>query len=217
MIKNLLNRIFIFGTNRPFNAVGSSTVEKLKAGNDHFISYTLMKSPVVNLEKVRHLAVYGQNPKAVIVTCSDARISPERIFYAEMGDFFIIRTAGNVVGELELGSIEYAVSEFGVDTIIVMGHEGCGAIKSAVSPHEGDLGNIKSILDEIAPSVEKAAAETKNKVEFIVKAENYNIFNTLEKIKNSKVIKSAEEQGKLTVVAAKYGIADGKVTFFENN
>ena len=84
----------------------TTTLDILKEGNEQFTSYILHSAPVSNIERVRHMAIHGQNPQAVIVTCSDARISPERIFNAEMGDFFIIRTAGHVVGALDIGSIE---------------------------------------------------------------------------------------------------------------
>lgn len=199
---------------RAFSFSGGTTVERLRAGNEYFTSYTLKNASASNMETVKNLAVYGQNPHAVIVTCSDARISPERIFCAEMGDFFIIRTAGNVVGPLELGSIEYAIAEMKVDTIIVMGHESCGAIKNATETQEGELGYIQCVLDEVQPAIEKAKKEAKNHIDFIVKSEDYNIFNTLEKIKNSTIVSKAIEKGKVTLVAAKYGIVDGKVTFF---
>lgn len=217
MLKDMFGKIFSSNIESPFTGTGDTTIERLKSGNEHFTSYMLMKSPISNISKVKQLAVYGQNPSAVIVTCSDARISPERIFCAEMGDFFIIRTAGNVVGDLELGSIEYAVEEIMVDTVIVMGHESCGAIQSATSLRSGHVGNIQSILDEVEPSIQKAKEGMKNRTDFLVKAENYNILNTLEKIKGSEIVQKAIENGRLTVVASKYGIADGKVTFFDEN
>ena len=119
------------------------------------------------------MAIHGQNPQAVIVTCSDARISPERIFNAEMGDFFIIRTAGHVVGALEMGSIEYAVTHSSVDIVIVMGHENCGAVKSCIEDHEGtDLGYIHDILEEVQPSIDRAKQETNNKYDYIYQLKN---------------------------------------------
>ena len=97
----------------------STTLDILKEGNEQFTSYILHSAPVSNIERVRQMAIHGQNPQAVIVTCSDARISPERIFNAEMGDFFIIRTAGHVVGALEMGSIEYAVTHSRVTMMVL--------------------------------------------------------------------------------------------------
>ncbi len=197
--------------------IENTTLSRLKDGNNHFTSYILHAAPVSNIEKIREMAVYGQDPHAVIVTCSDARISPERIFNAEMGDFFIIRTAGHVVGAYELGSIEYAVTHSDVDIVIVMGHENCGAVKSCIEDHEGtDLGYIKDILKEVQPSIDKAVKRTSNKYELLEMAEDINIYHTVEKIKKSSILKPYIESGKLMIIGAKYGIATGKVTFFDD-
>ncbi len=192
------------------------TLERLRLGNEYFTSHVLHNDERNNIDRVKYLAHYGQDPHAVLVTCSDARISPERIFQSGMGDFFIIRTAGNVIGDVELASIEYAVAEVGADTIIVMGHENCGAIHSAID-HDGEEieGNIRHIINRVAPSVARARAETDNEADFVEKAEDYNILNALETIKSSPVVQKYMEEGKVQVTGAKYGIATGKVTFFD--
>lgn len=215
MFKKIFNSIYKFFTEHGENEP-ATTIERLKKGNKRFTSYTLHYEPVSNLERVKELALYGQNPHAIIVTCSDARISPERIFNAEMGDFFIIRTAGHVIGNYEMGSIEYAVTHSDVDTIIVMGHENCGAVKSCILDHEGtDLGYIKDILHEIQPSIDKAKLETDDKIELLERAEDYNVLHTLDKIMESEILRPYIESGKVIVIGAKYGIATGKVTFFD--
>lgn len=215
ILKKILKDLSSFWNYHPTN--NETTLDILKEGNIKFTSYILHSAPVSNIERVRHMAIYGQNPHAVIVTCSDARISPERIFNAEMGDFFIIRTAGHVVGPLEMGSIEYAVTHSGADIIIVMGHENCGAVKSCIDDHDGtDLGYIKDILHEIQPSIDKALKETNNKFELLEIAEDYNVLHTIDRIKNSSIIKEYLKSGKIVVVGAKYGISTGKVTFFDD-
>ncbi len=215
MFKKLLFFIKDFFT--PAKIESNNVLDRLQEGNSHFTSYILHSAPVSNIMKVREMAVYGQDPHAVIVTCSDARISPERIFNAEMGDFFIIRTAGHVVGAYELGSIEYAVTHSQVDIIIVMGHENCGAVKSCIDDHEvTDLGYIKDILKEVSPSIEKAKKEVTYKNDILERAEDLNIYHTVEKIKSSNILKPYIESGKIIIVGAKYGIATGKVTFFKD-
>ena len=195
----------------------NSTLERLKEGNLYFTSYMLHAAPVSNIKKVREMAALGQDPHAVIVTCSDARISPERIFNAEMGDFFIIRTAGHVVGPYEMGSIEYAVTHSSVDVVIVMGHENCGAVKSCIIDHEGtDLGYIHNILEEVQPSIDKARQETNNDYDLLERAEELNVYHTVAKIKQSKILEPYINSGKLIVIGAKYGIATGEVTFFDD-
>lgn len=194
-----------------------STIDILKEGNRYFTSYILHAAPVSNIVKVREMAIHGQDPHAVIVTCSDARISPERIFNAEMGDFFIIRTAGHVVGPYEMGSIEYAVTHSDVDIVIVMGHENCGAVKSCIEDHEGtDLGYIHDILEEVQPSIDRAKQETNNKYDLLERAEELNVYHTVAKIKQSSILQPYINSGKLIVIGAKYGIATGKVTFFDD-
>ncbi len=216
MIKKILSALKNFFM-PDYTGNTNATLSRLQEGNRYFTSYILHSAPVSNIEKVREMAVYGQNPHAVIVTCSDARISPERIFNAEMGDFFIIRTAGHVVGEYELGSIEYAVTHSDVDLIIVMGHENCGAVKSCIEDHKStDLGNIKSILQEIQPSIDKAVKITTKQFQLLELAEDINIYHTVEKIKTSSILKPYIETGKVIVAGAKYGIATGKVTFFDD-
>lgn len=215
MFKKILKSIYDFFTHHK-HVEPISTIDRLKAGNDLFTSYTLNYAPVSNIQKIREMAIFGQNPHAVIVTCSDARISPERIFNAEIGDFFIIRTAGHVVGAFEMGSIEYAVTHSDVDTIIVMGHENCGAVKSCIADHDGtNLGYIKDILHEVQPSIDKARKETNNEIELLERAEDFNVIHTLEKIMQSEVLKPYIQSGKVIVIGAKYGIATGKVTFFD--
>lgn len=215
MYRKILKRLFIHNLKHANVTDFNTTIDRLKAGNKHFTSYVLKKHSPSNIERVRYLAKNGQSPIAVLVTCSDARISPERIFNAEMGDFFIIRTAGNVVGELEIGSIEYALTFFKIDTVVVMGHGNCGAIKYAICNDCTKIDSVKSIANIIQPSIDKAKSESNNDTELVEKAENYNILYNVNIIKNSKVVKELVDKNCVTVVGAKYGISTGEVTFFK--
>jgi carbonic anhydrase len=96
----------------------------------------------------RHKVASGQHPLALVVTCSDSRLSPELIFDQGLGDLFVIRTAGNVISDMELGSIEYAVEHLDVKTIVVMGHENCGAIEALMQEAKAE-GHIKYIIDSL--------------------------------------------------------------------
>ena len=95
----------------------------------------------------------GQSPYAVIVTCSDSRVVPEIIFDEGLGDLFVIRVAGNIVGSTELESVIYAVDHLNPSIIVVMGHESCGAVDAVVQNHDQD---IPAIAHLIQPSVKKA-------------------------------------------------------------
>ena len=92
-------------------------------------------------------ALEGQKPWAIVICCSDSRVIPEEIFHASLGDLFVIRVAGNVLDEHQLGSVEYAAAHLGSELVILLGHTRCGAVGAALKG-EGD-GFIKSITDEI--------------------------------------------------------------------
>src|SRR5665647_630126 len=111
----------------------------------------------------------GQQPYAVIVTCSDSRVPAEYIFSAGIGELFVIRTAGHVIGGFELGSIEYGVQYLGAKIIFVLGHNHCGAVQAAMGSH--GKGYIQKILDEIIPVI---VGE-----EDVEKCEKFNIDNSV--------------------------------------
>ena len=98
-------------------------LEALKAGNQRFMSGHPVH-PHETLKRLRDLKK-GQDPHTVVVSCSDSRVPPELIFDQGLGDIFSVRTAGNVIGDYELGSIEYAVEHLGCKLVVVLGHEEC--------------------------------------------------------------------------------------------
>ena len=98
----------------------------LKDGNARFVTDT---SIVRNVNKERRDSLKdGQNPYAVIVSCSDSRVTPTTVFNAGLGEIFDVRIAGNVVDDDALGSIEYAVEHLNTPLVVVMGHQSCGAV-----------------------------------------------------------------------------------------
>jgi carbonic anhydrase len=158
--------------------------------------------------EIRHdTAVNGQHPYSVIVTCSDSRVSPEHIFSAGIGELFVIRTAGNVIGTFELGSIEYGVEHLGAKVVVVMGHSHCGAVAAALEG--GAEGNIEAIVKEIKEGIgrEKDAGN----------AENLNIRHSVDVIMGSEIIKKLVDEKKVIVIGAKYDIYTGAVEFFKSH
>ena len=99
-------------------------LQKLKAGNERFASGR-PTHPDETLKRIRELKK-GQHPFAILVSCSDSRVPAELVFDQGLGDIFSIRTAGNIMGDYELGSIEYAVEHLDCKLIVVMGHKDCG-------------------------------------------------------------------------------------------
>ena len=123
---------------------------RLIDGNEEYIGAEA-SSGDISPEIRRSTAENGQHPYAVIVACSDSRVIPESIFSAGIGELFVIRVAGNVVGPHELGSIEYAVDHLGTRLVVVLGHTQCGAVGASLEGHgEGAVG---CILAEIAAAI----------------------------------------------------------------
>lgn len=128
----------------------SEALAKLKDGNKKYITATY-PSGDISLIIRRETYDHGQTPYAVIVTCSDSRVIPESVFMAGIGELFVIRVAGNVIGRHQLGSIEYAVSHLGTKLVVVLGHNRCGAVGAALNGEPE--GFIKFITDEIRMAI----------------------------------------------------------------
>lgn len=149
-------------------------------------------------------AAQGQAPYAIIVTCADARVPPEHIFGGGLGDLFVVRTAGQVVGRYELGSVEYAAGHLGTPLVVVLGHSGCGAVAAAMNGHAD--GALQDIAEEIAQAI---GGETDAAV-----AEDRNILNSRDRLLESPLLASLVAEGQLEIVCAKYDLFTGGVDFW---
>ena len=134
-----------------------SALERLKQGNKIYID-SVTGVGDISPEKRLYTSKNGQHPYAVIVSCSDSRVIPECIFSAGIGDLFVIRVAGNVVDNYQLGSIEYAVEHLGCRLVVVLGHTGCGAVGAALHDNGGF---VKHIADEIKRAIGTESDEYK--------------------------------------------------------
>lgn len=176
-------------------------LERLRSGNALYLR-SRTGSGDVSPEKRADTCENGQRPYAIIITCSDSRVIPESVFGAGIGDLFVIRVAGNVMDDHQLGSVEYAASHLGVKLIVVMGHNHCGAVDAAIN-HDPD-GYIKFITDEIRLAIGDETDEEE--------ACRLNVRHSIEIIKNSLAIHEEEEHG-LRVTGALYHLEDGTVDF----
>lgn len=120
----------------------------LQEGNARYVANKQLPRDL-NAQAVAGLE--GQFPEAIILSCIDSRVPVEYIFDKGIGDLFVGRVAGNVVDDHMLGSLEYACEVSGSKVLLVLGHEDCGAIKSAIKGVE--MGNITSLMEEIKPDV----------------------------------------------------------------
>ncbi|MBQ6621608.1 MAG: carbonic anhydrase [Mogibacterium sp.] len=151
----------------------------------------------------RYTAAHGQHPYAIIITCSDSRVIPESIFSAGIGDLFVIRVAGNVIDDHQLGSIEYAVDHLGTKLIVMLGHTKCGAVGAAIEGHGG--GFVNSILKEISLAIGD------EKDDF--KASCLNVQHGVEVIRQKLEIPPDRDESGPEVIGAIYHIEDGRVEF----
>lgn len=191
-------------TNPDTFVTAQNAIDILTEGNLEYVSSSI-NSADISVEKRKYTSQNGQSPYAVIITCSDSRVPAEHIFNAGIGDLFVIRTAGNVIGDYELGSIEYGVEHLNTKLIVVLGHTQCGAVEAALSG--GAHGYIKTITDEISSCLTENCQPRQG--EFL------NVQNSIEKIRTSEIIKELETSGNIVIKGAIYDIASGRVEFLD--
>jgi len=153
--------------------------------------------------------VKGQSPFAVIVSCSDSRVPPELIFDQGLGDIFVVRVAGNVLGAIELGSVEYAVEHLGAKLVVVLGHEQCGAVKATIDGGEIPP-NIQAIATMIQPAV--TAARDSHVENIYEAATDVNIINMVTALKADTTFTHIPG---VKIIGAKYKLAFGEVEFLQ--
>ncbi|HEY8312375.1 MAG TPA: carbonic anhydrase, partial [Gemmatimonadaceae bacterium] len=129
----------------------------MKEGNREFVART-QRSDAARSDPRRTELPQVQNPFAIILGCSDARVPAEIVFNQGLGDLFVIRVVGNIAAPLQVGSIEYAAANFDAPLVVVLGHTECGGIRATLEalqqPSENLSPNLRSIIDRIRPSVE---------------------------------------------------------------
>ncbi|WP_370432586.1 carbonic anhydrase family protein [Flavobacterium oncorhynchi] len=188
-------------------------IQSLKEGNKRYMNNDLTLRDHSAL--VRD-AVEGQYPKAVILSCVDSRIPVEDVFDKGIGDLFVGRVAGNFVNEDLLGSMEFGCKVSGAKLILVLGHESCGAIKSAIDNVE--LGNITAMLAKIKPAIAKSqdfkGDKTSKNDEFVAHVAKINVLETIENIKaKSPILKEMADKGEIKIIGAYYDLHSGEVVF----
>ena len=184
-----------------------SALAELKAGNEHHISHRY-RHPHENADRQRQLAS-GQNPHAEILSCSDSRVPPEIIFDQGLGDLFVVRVAGNVATDVELGSLEYGAEHLHVPLLVVLGHQHCGAVTAAV---EGDKaeGHIRALIKLLSPAVENSRAMPGDLVENSVKT---NVEMVVKQLGADPILRELVHEGKLRIVGSVYSLDTGAVTW----
>jgi carbonic anhydrase len=196
-------------------ALPSSPIDILKAGNERFVSGHPIH-PDQTLERIRELKK-GQHPFVVVVSCSDSRVPPELIFDQGLGDIFSIRTAGNVIGDYEIASVEYVVEHLDVKTVVVLGHQDCGAIQAymADTANTHTTGHVKQLIEYIRQEEEEKELplEDRDNLSMAVYANILHGMHTLKK--SMPILKPLADKKEITVLGGLYNMENGKVVFVD--
>src|SRR3954471_7218147 len=189
-----------------------AVLRELKAGNDHHVSKRY-EHPHQNAARQRELAD-SQHPHATILSCADSRVAPEIILDQGLGDLFDVRVAGNVAGDAELASIEYAAVHLHTPLLVVMGHQKCGAVTAAAESGEAE-GHLPALLALIHPAVESARAQPGDLIDNAVRI---NVENVVRQLRGSTpILAGLVERGALTIVGAVDSLHTGKVAWLPGN
>jgi carbonic anhydrase len=196
-------------------------LERLREGNRRFAADAPSRQ-ALNSRSRREELLSGQEPFAIILGCSDARVPAEIVFDQGLGDLFVIRVAGNVVAASQVGSVEFAAERFGTRLVVVLGHSRCGAILATLDElrqaTESQSRHLRSIVDRIRPSVEALlATDLRNDPDALVQqAVRAHVRVCADHLRHgSGVLERLSQQDGLLVVGAEYSLETGRVDFFD--
>ena len=189
-------------------------LRRLIEGNKRFVAGKA-RFPTVCKETLAALA-RGQHPYATIIGCADSRVPPELVFDANFGELFIVRVAGNVISSEVMGSIQYAGSHLKTPLFVVLGHEGCGAVKAAIETKlsgEKHASRIQILIDNIVPGLSELDTHLprKDQLAWAVEA---NVRWSMHQLLETPEGKAATREGSKMLVGAVFEINSGRVRFF---
>ncbi|QSX77278.1 carbonic anhydrase [Agrilutibacter solisilvae] len=203
------------GTRPAYTA--DQALARLKRGNVRFVAGHA-RFPTVQKEILANLAK-GQHPFATILGCSDSRVPPELVFDASFGELFVIRVAGNVLGPSIAGTLQYAGAHLRTPLLVVLGHEGCGAVEAALADvfHGAEFGSrVEWLLENIAPALQELDPNLPH-VQLLSAGVEANVRWTLRQIVESPewTAHAGRDDG-FKALGAVYDIATGRVRFLED-
>ena len=187
---------------------------RLLAGNERYVANHSL--PFNESVQRRQEVAQGQHPFATIFSCVDSRVPPELVFDRGLGDLFVIRTAGHVIDEAVLGSLEFGVAELKIPLLVVMGHSSCGAVKATLEAVEAQSeapASIEYLVKGITPAVEAASKHAGYTLDTCI---NTNVALTVNRLRETPILAEALAQGQLLIVGARYELATGTVKLLES-
>ena len=192
----------------PSTVNADEALKLLLAGNQRFVDGDLKSVTRDEMAQRRAELVQGQKPFAIVLCCSDSRVGPEIVFDQELGNLFVVRTAGEVLDATAIGSIEYGVVHLGSPLLLVLGHEHCGAVAAAVADAK-EPGHIANIVKAIRPAVVKTKGDPGDPLQNAVRA---NVQDIAAQIRSTNpVLSEAVKAGRLKVKGAVCSLTTGKV------
>jgi len=191
----------------------NAALRRLIDGNARFVAGASVQR-LPSHERLAQLAE-SQHPFATVLGCSDSRVPPELVFDQGPGDLFVVRVAGNVVGTEILGSLGYALDHLGTPLFVVLGHEGCGAVRAALDAMRSGptaSGPLAALLDAIVPALDglDQAGSPEDRLHRAVEA---NVRGTLRRLAATPVGHDALAQGRTELVGGVYELTTGRVRF----
>jgi carbonic anhydrase len=187
-----------------------SAWKSLREGNERFVAGQ-PDHPSQGIDDRTRLT-QGQHPTAVVFGCADSRVAAEIIFDQGLGDMFVVRTAGHVIDNAVLGSIEFAVAVLNVPLIVVLGHDSCGAVKAtltALADGAWPTGYVRDIVERVAPSIQMGRIAGLSSLD---EFEARHVSETISLLKSrSLAIAERLAAGTVAIVGATYRLADGAV------
>jgi carbonic anhydrase len=195
----------------------ADALTRLRDGNRRFVEGTCSNNEKMSGARRAEL-LDGQNPFAVILSCSNSRVPVELVFDQGLGDLFVIRVAGNIVAPSQIGSVEFAAEQLGTHLVVVLGHSNCGAVnatlKALMEAQETRSANLQTIVDHIRPALEPLIEE--NGTIGLDEAVAANVRQSVDHLRRgSSILEGLIQSGELAVVGAEYSIESGKVRFLD--
>jgi carbonic anhydrase len=188
---------------------------RLKAGNERFLGGK-GRFPSLQNDILADLA-HGQQPYATILGCSDSRVPPEVVFDAHLGELFVVRVAGNVLGNAIYGTLQYAGAHLRTPLFVVMGHEGCGAVQAAIATkfHGAEhKSRIELLVDNILPALEGLDGAQPPEA-LLHSAVEANVRWTVRSLLDTPEAKANPATSGMKLVGAIYELETGRVRFLD--
>ena len=219
LLCGMLTTVLFLSTSLYAAAGGDAAEGKLIDGNRRFVSGRPAAKDLGDAR--RKELTKGQHPFAVVLSCSDSRVPPELLFDQGLGDLFVVRTAGNTVDTISIGSLEYGIEHLHAPLLVILGHQDCGAVKATIDaygkPAKEEKGHphdsIGAIVAKIMPAVKQAKAKGGDVLEESIQGNVKNVYKEL--MAKSPVLKEMVASKKIKVVLAEYYLDSGEVKILE--